>query len=214
VALHRDAARLLGGRDASSFEIPPHLALGARAGDSAAVDHRWRSLGFQFRAAHALYALDRLDEAFAAFQIADREAPSVGAVHLVSQNEVVRGAAHCHGLVHNDTGALTRAVTLLRRGCRPLALAAALEDLGVGHERTGDAENGADALTDAEIAVVKLVAEGRTSRGVEEQLYLSTNTVNTYLRHVFTKLGLRSRVELPHLVFDHDWRRDPACCGT
>jgi DNA-binding CsgD family transcriptional regulator len=51
-------------------------------------------------------------------------------------------------------------------------------------------------LTESEFAVVSLVAQGATNREVAERLYLSPYTVNSHLRHVFTKLGIRSRVEL------------------
>jgi len=50
--------------------------------------------------------------------------------------------------------------------------------------------------TESEFAVVSLVAQGATNREVAERLYLSPYTVNSHLRHVFTKLGIRSRVEL------------------
>ena len=55
-------------------------------------------------------------------------------------------------------------------------------------------------LTESEFAVVSLVAQGATNREVAEQLYLSPYTVNSHLRHVFTKLGIRSRVELARLA--------------
>jgi DNA-binding CsgD family transcriptional regulator len=58
------------------------------------------------------------------------------------------------------------------------------------------------SLTNAELAVARMVAEGQTSRAVAERLFLSTNTVNTHLRHIFTKLGVRSRVELTRVVLD------------
>lgn len=61
-------------------------------------------------------------------------------------------------------------------------------------------------LTDSEAAVVDLVAEGATNRDVAEQLYVSPHTVNAHLRHVFTKLGIRSRVELARLAADRDAR--------
>jgi DNA-binding CsgD family transcriptional regulator len=50
------------------------------------------------------------------------------------------------------------------------------------------------------MAVVDLVAEGLTSDEVARRLCLSTNTVNTYLRHVFVKLGVRSRVQLTRML--------------
>jgi DNA-binding CsgD family transcriptional regulator len=55
-------------------------------------------------------------------------------------------------------------------------------------------------LTESELAVVSLVARGATNREVAERLFLSPYTVNSHLRHVFTKLDIRSRVELAHLA--------------
>lgn len=52
------------------------------------------------------------------------------------------------------------------------------------------------ALTTAELAVARLVADGRTNREVADRLFLSPHTVNSHLRHVFTKLGINSRVDL------------------
>jgi len=51
-------------------------------------------------------------------------------------------------------------------------------------------------LTDSELSIVRLVAAGHTNREVAERLFLSPYTVNSHLRHVFTKLGIRSRVDL------------------
>jgi DNA-binding CsgD family transcriptional regulator len=55
-------------------------------------------------------------------------------------------------------------------------------------------------LTESEFAVVNLVAQGATNREVAERLYVSPFTVNSHLRHVFVKLGIRSRVELAGLA--------------
>ena len=51
-------------------------------------------------------------------------------------------------------------------------------------------------LTASELAVVQQVIRGATDREVAQRLYISAHTVNSHLRHVFTKLGIRSRVEL------------------
>jgi DNA-binding CsgD family transcriptional regulator len=55
-------------------------------------------------------------------------------------------------------------------------------------------------LTDSEEAVTALVAEGATNREVAERLFVSPYTVNSHLRHIFGKLGIRSRVELARLA--------------
>jgi DNA-binding CsgD family transcriptional regulator/DNA-binding Lrp family transcriptional regulator len=55
-------------------------------------------------------------------------------------------------------------------------------------------------LTKSELAVVRQVAHGATNRETAQRLYLSPYTVNSHLRHVFDKLGIRSRVELARLA--------------
>lgn len=59
---------------------------------------------------------------------------------------------------------------------------------------------GWEALTDAERRVAQLVAGGLANREVAERLYLSRYTVETHLKHVFTKLGVSSRAELAALA--------------
>ena len=69
-----------------------------------------------------------------------------------------------------------------------------------GAQRVGGRPDPAAAhwpeLTASELAVVRLVIRGATDREVAQRLYISAHTVNSHLRHVFTKLGIRSRVEL------------------
>jgi ATP/maltotriose-dependent transcriptional regulator MalT len=55
-------------------------------------------------------------------------------------------------------------------------------------------------LTASEFAVVRLVTQGASDREVAQRLYISAHTVNSHLRHVFAKLGIRSRVELARRV--------------
>lgn len=63
---------------------------------------------------------------------------------------------------------------------------------------------GWDTLTASELAVVRLVAEGLTNREVADRLFVSPHTVNSHVRHVFTKLGINSRVELARLVQQYE----------
>jgi DNA-binding CsgD family transcriptional regulator len=59
------------------------------------------------------------------------------------------------------------------------------------------------ALTESELAVVRLVADGLTNREVAERLYVSPHTVNGHLRHAFAKLGINSRVALTRIAAQH-----------
>jgi DNA-binding CsgD family transcriptional regulator len=51
-------------------------------------------------------------------------------------------------------------------------------------------------LTETEYRVAALVAEGRTNREIASAMFVTRNTVQTHIRHVFQKLGVRSRTEL------------------
>lgn len=65
-------------------------------------------------------------------------------------------------------------------------------------------ERGWQSLTKSELAVVLIVAEGRTNREAAAALFLSPDTINTHLRHAFTKLGVRSRIELARLALTRE----------
>jgi DNA-binding CsgD family transcriptional regulator len=62
------------------------------------------------------------------------------------------------------------------------------------------AKTGWDSLTDSELKVVNLIAEGVTNRAVAAQLHLSLHTVKTHIRNAFAKLGINSRGELTRFV--------------
>ena len=66
------------------------------------------------------------------------------------------------------------------------------------------AKTGWDSLTDAELKVVNLIAQGVTNRDVATQLHLSPNTVKTHIRNAFIKLGINSRAQLTQLMRGSD----------
>ena len=62
------------------------------------------------------------------------------------------------------------------------------------------AKTGWDSLTDSELTVVNLIAQGATNRSAAQRLHVSPHTVRAHLRNAFSKLGVSSRVELSQLV--------------
>jgi DNA-binding CsgD family transcriptional regulator len=62
------------------------------------------------------------------------------------------------------------------------------------------AKTGWDSLTDSELTVVHLIAEGATNRAVAQQLQLSPHTVKTHVHNAFAKLGITSRAHLAQLM--------------
>src|SRR6476661_8599245 len=62
------------------------------------------------------------------------------------------------------------------------------------------AKTGWDSLTDSELTVINLIAQGATNRSAAQRLHVSPHTVRAHLRNAFAKLGVSSRVELSQLV--------------
>ncbi|MUL75510.1 LuxR family transcriptional regulator [Mycolicibacterium sp. CBMA 226] len=62
------------------------------------------------------------------------------------------------------------------------------------------AKSGWDSLTDSELKVLNLVAQGGSYRDVAVQLHLSLPTVKTHVHNAFAKLGVNSRAELVQLM--------------
>jgi DNA-binding CsgD family transcriptional regulator len=81
-----------------------------------------------------------------------------------------------------------------------------LRELGVRRRLviTEPETSGWPAMTTSERSVARLVAEGLTNREVADRLFVSPHTVNSHLRHIFSKLGINSRVELARLARDYE----------
>ena len=50
-------------------------------------------------------------------------------------------------------------------------------------------------LTDRELEVLKLVAQGLNNRDIAKELFISENTVKNHIRNILEKLHLHSRME-------------------
>jgi DNA-binding NarL/FixJ family response regulator len=84
---------------------------------------------------------------------------------------------------------LLRAVHAAYQGQAVLSPSVAQKLLG----RVRAPEPAAEPLTDRELTVLRLVAEGTTNREAARQLFISEATVKTHLLHVYAKLGTRDR---------------------
>ena len=218
----QDAMRWLG--DITLFESPlwpqvlDQVILGARVA-SAAGD-----AGLRARVLQATELLEREQPAIPLFTgvarcargILERDAQALLAaadvLHSSSRPLLYAAAAEDAGaeLAHAD------------RGDEALDQLNAAFDTYMGHEALADArrvgrqlrrlgvqrrivshpraKTGWDSLTDAELTVVNLIAQGVTNRSVATQLHLSPNTVKTHIRNAFAKLGINSRAQLTQLM--------------
>ncbi|MEU3230912.1 AAA family ATPase [Nocardiopsis alba] len=87
-----------------------------------------------------------------------------------------------------------------RLGARPWARQAG-QELRAARGGTATPEaGGLERLSPQQLRIARHVAGGATNREVAARLFLSTRTVDHHLRNIYTRLGIRSRVELSRLV--------------
>lgn len=59
-------------------------------------------------------------------------------------------------------------------------------------------------LSERELEVARLVAQGLRSEDIGKALFIATRTVNTHLEHIYERLGIKSRAALAALVTQAD----------
>ncbi|HCG98299.1 MAG TPA: DNA-binding response regulator [Actinobacteria bacterium] len=62
-----------------------------------------------------------------------------------------------------------------------------------------------EKLTEREVEVLRLAAQGKSNREIAEELVLSVRTVEAHLGHIFNKLNVSSRTEAVILALKKGW---------
>jgi ATP/maltotriose-dependent transcriptional regulator MalT len=133
-------------------------------------------------------------------------------------------AAHARGVVDDDAEMLERALSEFEAMDSLVYAAETAADLGDMYRRNGDQRAasaigqrmtqlidraggartpsllrgaGVDPLTSREREVALLAADGLATKEIATRLFLSKRTVDTHLDHIYRKLGISSREELP-----------------
>jgi DNA-binding CsgD family transcriptional regulator len=83
-----------------------------------------------------------------------------------------------------------------RLGARPWSDLTANELNATGEHVSRGSKGYIGRLTSQEIRIARMLAQGRTTKETAAALFLSPKTVEYHLRHVYQKLGIRSRGEL------------------
>jgi DNA-binding CsgD family transcriptional regulator len=65
-------------------------------------------------------------------------------------------------------------------------------------------ETGPDGLTDREVEVLRLLAEGLSNRAIGQRLYISTNTAANHVRSILIKTGATNRTQAAMYAADHE----------
>jgi DNA-binding CsgD family transcriptional regulator len=222
-----DAMRWLGG-DIALFESPIWPQVLDRVIFNARVASAAGDAGLRARVLQAIDLLERERPAIPLFTgvagyargILERDAQA-----LVAAADVLESSSRplLYAAAAEDAGAeLARA----DRGGEAADLLNAAFDTYADHEALADARRvgrelrrlgverrivsqprakaGWDSLTDSELKVVNLIAEGVTNRDVATQLHLSLHTVKNHVHNAFAKLGINSRAQLTQLMRGSD----------
>ena len=70
-----------------------------------------------------------------------------------------------------------------------------LSDEQVARSQALSGEASGEALTERELGVLRLLAQGKDSQAIADELTISANTVRTHLQNIFSKLGAHSKLE-------------------
>jgi DNA-binding NarL/FixJ family response regulator len=106
--------------------------------------------------------------------------------------------------------------TDLAGGAQLISLAVSAEELGEALARAvpSPASRHADrldpggsglpsGLTHRELTVISLIGAGLSNKQIAEQMYISGNTIKTYIRTAYRKLGIRSRIQAALWAMEH-----------
>ncbi len=128
--------------------------------------------------------------------------PTVRVLVLTMETDdvVIRKAlrAGAKGYVLKDSADVIRAVKQVARGqsfFSPLAarlLSADYLITSAGRE----IDDNLHLLTDREIQVLRLIADGNTNKAIARQLTVSVNTIETHRKHIMDKLDLHNTAEI------------------
>jgi DNA-binding CsgD family transcriptional regulator len=222
-----DAMRWLGG-DITLFESPIWPQVLDRVIFTARVASAAGDAGLRARVLQATDLLEREDPAIPLFTgvavyargILERDAQA-----LVAATELLHASSRrlLYAAAAEDAGA---ELARIDRGEEAVDQLNAAFDTYMGHEALADArrvgrelrhlgverrivsqpraKTGWDSLTDSELTVVNLIAQGVTNRDVAGQLHLSLHTVKTHVHNAFAKLGIKSRAQLTRLMHRSD----------
>jgi DNA-binding NarL/FixJ family response regulator len=139
------------------------------------------------------------DDGIAVARRLRQELPGLGIVMLTGMQEddaVLRAAvvAGCAGFVTKDRSVdeLVEAVRSVHAGRRAIDPAAAAR---LATAPASVAEPHRFDLTGRELEVLRLLAEGFSTRSISEELFISNNTARNHVQRLIAKLGAHSRLE-------------------
>jgi two-component system NarL family response regulator len=140
-----------------------------------------------------------------ATRIIKREFPHIGVVALTMYEEqqyifdLVRAGATGYLLKDTDSAQIVAAIRAIYRGeslIHPSVASKILAEFSLLAQRKGKKPSWVEHdLTDREITVLRLVADGKTNKEIANSLDLSEKTVKNHVRNIFHKLQVYDRTQ-------------------
>ena len=93
--------------------------------------------------------------------------------------------------------------SLSRKPLAPAVTRRLIEDFCGGPAPGAAAGTAAGRLSERELDVVRLVAQGLSNAEIAARLYLSEATVKSHIVRILAKLGLRDRVQVAVYAYEH-----------
>ena len=140
-----------------------------------------------------------------ATRIIKREFPHIGIIALTMYEEqqyifdLVRGGATGYLLKDSDSDQIVKAIQSVYRGdslIHPAVASKILAEFSLMTQKKGKKSGGVEHdLTEREITVLRLVADGKTNKEIANHLDLSEKTVKNHVRNIFHKLQVYDRTQ-------------------
>ncbi len=140
-----------------------------------------------------------------ATRIIKREFPHIGIIALTMYEEqqyifdLVRGGATGYLLKDSDSDQIVKAIQSVYRGdslIHPAVASKILAEFSLMTQKKGKKSSWVEHdLTEREITVLRLVADGKTNKEIANHLDLSEKTVKNHVRNIFHKLQVYDRTQ-------------------
>jgi two-component system, NarL family, nitrate/nitrite response regulator NarL len=124
--------------------------------------------------------------------VSENEEDLLGALRAGAKGYILKTSDFDQLLRSLDTVASGQAALAPEMTTKLLTQLSTDEPAPTGGRRRGEPGH---QLSERELEILKLIAEGASNRQIANQLYLSENTVRTHLVHILGKLGLENRVQ-------------------
>jgi DNA-binding NarL/FixJ family response regulator len=117
--------------------------------------------------------------------------------------DAIRAGAVGYVLKQVGTDELKRALEAIRQGQALLDPTITRRVLAIMRQQSGQVRDPFGELTNREVAVLRLLAQGKSNNDIAADLVLSEKTVRNHVSSILSKLNVENRVEAATLAVSH-----------